>query len=55
MALARYAPNRANAQQLMEFLVGKWAQEYYASTNNEFSDRRRDTGCAIFGRSVWCV
>ena len=36
MALARYAPNRANAQQLMEFLVGKWAQEYYASTNNEF-------------------
>ena len=36
MALARYAPNQANAQKLMEFLVGQWAQEYYASVNNEF-------------------
>ena len=36
MALARYAPNTKSAKKLMEFLTDEWAQEYYASVNNEF-------------------
>ena len=35
MAMARYAPNPANAQRLMEFLASDWAQETYALSNNE--------------------
>lgn len=35
MTLTRYAPNRANAIKLMEFLVSNWAQDIYAVSNNE--------------------
>jgi iron(III) transport system substrate-binding protein len=36
MALAANAPNRANAIQLMEFLVSAPAQKLYAETNHEY-------------------
>ncbi len=35
MAMARYAPNSANALKLMEFLTSDWAQETYSLNNNE--------------------
>lgn len=34
--MTKYAPNRADALRLMEFLVGKQAQSIYAITNNEY-------------------
>jgi iron(III) transport system substrate-binding protein len=34
--MTKYAPNRANALRLMEFLVGKKAQSIYALANSEF-------------------
>ena len=39
MAMAKYAPNRANAQKLMEFLVSREAQEIYAEVNYEYPIR----------------
>jgi iron(III) transport system substrate-binding protein len=39
MALAKYAPNKANAEKLMSFLVSEQAQELYASTNMEYPVR----------------
>ena len=39
MAMAKYAPNRANAQKLMEFLVSRDAQEIYAKVNFEYPIR----------------
>jgi iron(III) transport system substrate-binding protein len=36
MALAKYAPNRDNAQKLMEFLTGDKAQQMYAEVNYEY-------------------
>jgi iron(III) transport system substrate-binding protein len=36
MALAKNAPNRANALKLMEFLASEDAQKIYASVNNEY-------------------
>jgi iron(III) transport system substrate-binding protein len=36
MALAKYAPNRANAVKLMEFLSGAKAQQMYAEVNYEY-------------------
>jgi len=40
MAMAKYAPNRAHAQKLMEFLVSREAQEIYAEVNFEYPIRR---------------
>ncbi|NQY88572.1 MAG: extracellular solute-binding protein [Colwellia sp.] len=39
MALAKYSPNKKNAQALMEFLVSKPAQQLYAETNMEYPVR----------------
>ncbi|MBL4823017.1 MAG: extracellular solute-binding protein [Colwellia sp.] len=39
MALAKYSPNKKNAQALMEFLVSKPAQQLYADTNMEYPVR----------------
>jgi iron(III) transport system substrate-binding protein len=39
MAMAQYAPHRANAQKLMEFLVSKDAQKIYAEVNYEYPIR----------------
>ena len=36
MALAKYAPNKANALKLMEFLASEQAQKIYALANNEY-------------------
>jgi iron(III) transport system substrate-binding protein len=36
MALSKYAPNRANALKLMEFLASDEAQRLYAEANNEY-------------------
>jgi iron(III) transport system substrate-binding protein len=36
MALAKYAPNKANALKLMEFLASEPAQKIYATANNEY-------------------
>lgn len=36
MAMAKYAPNKANAQKLMEFLTGDKAQHMYAEVNYEY-------------------
>ncbi|HAS6142253.1 TPA: extracellular solute-binding protein [Vibrio vulnificus] len=36
MAMAKYAPNKANAQKLMEFLTGDKAQHMYAEVNFEY-------------------
>ena len=51
MALARYAPHKAEALKLMQFFVGDWAQTVYANTNNEIpvvkgipSSQRYDLG-----------
>lgn len=40
MAMAKHAPNRANAQKLMEFLVSREAQETYAKVNFEYPVRQ---------------
>ena len=39
MAMAKHAPNRANAQKLMEFLVSDAAQKTYAEVNFEYPIR----------------
>ncbi len=39
MVMARYAPNRANALKLMEFLVSEQAQRIYAEMNFEYPVR----------------
>ncbi|MBL0711508.1 MAG: extracellular solute-binding protein, partial [Colwellia sp.] len=39
MALAKYSPNKENAQALMEFLVSKPAQQLYAKINMEYPVR----------------
>lgn len=36
MAMAKYAPNKDNAQKLMEFLTGEVAQKMYAEVNYEY-------------------
>ena len=36
MALAKHAPNKANALKLMEFLASEEAQKIYATANNEY-------------------
>jgi iron(III) transport system substrate-binding protein len=36
MALAKHAPNKANALKLMEFLASDQAQDIYAKANNEY-------------------
>ncbi len=36
MAMAKYSPNRDNAQKLMEFLAGDQAQSMYAEVNYEY-------------------
>jgi iron(III) transport system substrate-binding protein len=36
MAMARHAPNKANALKLMEFLASEDAQKIYATANNEY-------------------
>ncbi|HIF9117867.1 Fe(3+) ABC transporter substrate-binding protein [Photobacterium damselae] len=36
MAMAKYAPNKANATKLMEFLTGDKAQQMYAEVNYEY-------------------
>lgn len=36
MALARHAPNKANALRLMEFLASDEAQKIYAEANNDY-------------------
>ena len=36
MAMAKYAPNKANARKLMEYLSGKKAQSIYAKDNMEY-------------------
>jgi len=41
MALTRYAPNRAAAVALMEFLAGARAQEMYAEVNGEYPVNER--------------
>ena len=40
MAMAKHAPNRANAQKLMEFLASKEAQKIYAEVNFEYPIRK---------------
>jgi iron(III) transport system substrate-binding protein len=37
--LAKHAPNKANAMKLIEWLVGEWAQHFYADTNYEYPVR----------------
>jgi iron(III) transport system substrate-binding protein len=39
VVLARYAPNKANAMKLMEWLVGETAQHMYADVNYEYPVR----------------
>jgi len=39
MGMAKYAPNKKNAQALMEFLITKDAQKLYAETNMEYPVR----------------
>ena len=39
MVMARYAPNKKNAQKLMEFLVSQAAQKIYANLNYEYPIR----------------
>lgn len=39
MVMARYAPNKENAQKLMEFLVSQAAQKIYANLNYEYPVR----------------
>ena len=39
MVMARYAPNKKNAQKLMEFLVSQAAQKIYANLNYEYPVR----------------
>ncbi len=39
VAMAKYAPNKANALALMEFLVSEQAQQMYAETNMEYPVR----------------
>lgn len=39
MAMAKHAPNRANAEKLMEYLVSKEAQKIYAEVNFEYPIR----------------
>jgi len=39
VGMAKYAPNKANAKALMEFLVSEPAQELYAETNMEYPVR----------------
>ncbi len=36
MAMAKHAPNKANALKLMEFLASEEAQKIYANANNEY-------------------
>ena len=36
MAMAKHAPNKANALKLMEFLASEEAQKIYATANNEY-------------------
>jgi iron(III) transport system substrate-binding protein len=36
-AVARHAPNRANAIRFMEFLASPFAQQYFANANNEYA------------------
>jgi iron(III) transport system substrate-binding protein len=36
MVLAKYAPHKANAIKLMEFLASKEAQKIYATVNHEY-------------------
>lgn len=40
MAMAKHAPNRENAQRLMEYLVSKEAQKIYAEVNFEYPIRK---------------
>jgi len=40
MAMAKYAPNRENAEKLMAFLVSKEAQKIYAEVNFEYPIRQ---------------
>ena len=39
VVLARYAPNKANAMKLVEWLVGEEAQHMYADLNYEYPVR----------------
>jgi iron(III) transport system substrate-binding protein len=39
VVLARYAPNKANAMKLIEWLVGEEAQHMYADMNYEYPVR----------------
>lgn len=39
-AVAKHAPNKANAIQFMEFLASPFAQDYFANGNNEFPAAR---------------
>ncbi len=36
MAMAKFSPNKANAQKLMEFLTAEKAQQMYAEVNYEY-------------------
>jgi iron(III) transport system substrate-binding protein len=47
MALARHAPNKANALKLMEFLASDEAQRIYADANNEYPVSGRVEPAAI--------
>jgi iron(III) transport system substrate-binding protein len=47
MAMAKHAPNRANALKLMEFLASDEAQKLYASLNNEYPVSSRVPPSAI--------
>jgi len=49
-AVTKYAPNRDNAVQLLEFLVNPESQQWYAQVNNEFPVRA-DVGTSDLLRS----
>ena len=51
-ALAKNAPNRANAAKLMEFLVSDSAQAFYAETNYEYPVRRGVALEPVIGETI---
>lgn len=52
VALAKYAPNKKEAIQLMEFLVSREAQKIYAEINHEFPVRK-DVALSKFSKKAF--
>jgi iron(III) transport system substrate-binding protein len=53
IGVAKYAPNKANAVKLLEYMVGKEAQAIFAEGNNEFpirNDVARTSAVMSFGK-----